>query len=618
MERHVVIGTAGHIDHGKTALVKALTGVDTDRLAEEKERGITIDLGFAPLQLGDIAASVVDVPGHEGFVRNMVSGATGVDLALLVVACDEGVMPQTREHLAILRYLAVDRGVVALTKKDLAPDESWRMLVADDVRSALRDHGLGPWRMVEVSAVSGEGLDELREALSVSARAAVERDASDRFRMPIDRVFSLPGAGTIITGTVWSGSVAEGHAITLLPAGREVRIRSVQVHGKPAPEAAPGRRAALAVLGVDKADVARGAVAVAGRGWRTSRSCDVVLEAVGGHEFRSRQRLRVHHGTAEVMARIGRITEGGFARLALESPLVLRAGDRLVLRSYSPVTTIGGAVVTEPWADDPSLPRRRQPAPRARSDGELVVAMVRRRGAHGMSRTDLEVASGLSAARLEPVVAAAQSRQLVVAGDHLYFAEEVAAAAMRMQHALEAWLAANPLEPGMNAQAWRASLGEHRDLAILAEERLIASGAVVRSAGVVRPPDWNPAAATAVRDQAAKVLAHLAAAGPEPPSVPELAAAFPGTDVPAVLRMLAREGRVVQVGPDRYYEAGVLDEQRRSLESVLAELGEATAATLRERLGLTRKWLIPFLEWADREGVTVRNGDLRRLRTPKT
>jgi len=271
VERHVVVGTAGHIDHGKTALVKALTGVDTDRLAEEKARGITIDLGFAPLDLGGTAASVVDVPGHEGFIRNMVAGATGVDVALLVVAADEGVMPQTREHLDILRFLGVERGVVALTKCDLAPDTDWRELVAGDTRDEIARRFGSPWPVVEVSAATGQGLGALRTALAAEADRVAARASDDRFRLPVDRVFALAGAGTIVTGTVWSGTVREGDHVWLLPAGHDARVRSVQVHGAAATMAGPGRRAALALVGVAKDDLARGDVVVAGDAWRSGR-----------------------------------------------------------------------------------------------------------------------------------------------------------------------------------------------------------------------------------------------------------------------------------------------------------------------------------------------------------
>ncbi len=621
MERHVVVGTAGHIDHGKTTLVKALTGVDTDRLAEEKARGITIDLGFAPLPLDGIAASIVDVPGHEAFVRNMVAGATGVDLALLVVAADEGVMPQTREHLAILRVLGVRRGVVALTKCDLASDPAWRALVAEDVRALLAGELGADWPVVEVNAPTGEGVPALQAALAVAARDIAARGGDDRFRLPVDRVFALAGAGTIVTGTVWSGGVAEGERVLVLPSGREARVRSVQVHGEAAPRALPGRRAALALVGVGKEDVTRGDVVVAGEGWRAGRALDAAITLQPEIALAPRSRVRVHHGTAEVMARVSALGDEGPAgravRLVLEAPLVLRAGDRFVLRSWSPVTTIGGGVVADPWVDDFTRPPRRPRLPPAGlpdDDRARVAQLVSRRGAAGMDRVALEVAAGLDVSRLTAALATPAQLGLIESAGWLVAADEVKQAAERMKDALAGYHRAHPLEAGMPAQAWRATAGGPRPArAELAEQKLVAGGGVVREGGLVRRASFNPAASEAARAAQDQVLRALGQADAEPPSVAELQAALRGVDVPGVLRMLARSGQVVQVGPDRFYEAAALGRERERLVAALRELGPATPAGIRDRLGRSRKWLIPLLEWADREGVTARQGDRRVL-----
>ncbi len=621
MEPHVVIGTAGHIDHGKTTLVKALTGVDTDRLAEEKARGITIDLGFAPLDLGGLAASVVDVPGHEAFVRNMVAGATGVDLALLVVAADEGVMPQTREHVAVLRFLGVHRGVVALTKCDLAPDPDWRALVADDVRALLAREVGDAWPVVEVAATAGTGLDALRAALAAAAGGIAVRTGEDRFRLPVDRVFALAGAGTIVTGTAWSGTVAEGDRVLVLPKGLEARVRSIQVHGRGAARALPGRRTSLALLGPGKEELQRGDVVVAGEGWRASRWLDADVTLLAGVRLRLRQRVRLHHGTAEAMARVAvlREQEGPsrlLVRLVMEAALVLRAGDRFVVRSYSPVTTIGGGVVTEPWVDE--LPRARRaraaPEPLAPEPTDRVAALVRRRAGRGLSRQALEVAAGLGVSALTAALGRTAQLGLVEVNGWLVAGEEVDAAADRMRAALDAWHSAHPLEPGMPAQAWRAAGdGARHALAELAEGRLVAAGEVVRTGAVVRRARFEPGASGAARTAQDRVLAALAAADAEPPSVPELQAALRGVDVPGVLRLLARTGQAIAVA-DRYYEAAALGREKDRLVAALRTLGPATPAAVRERLGRSRKWLIPLLEWADREGLTVRDGDRRVLK----
>ncbi len=357
-----VVGTAGHIDHGKTALVKALTGVDTDRWEEEKRRGITIDLGFAPLPLpGGIQASVVDVPGHEGFVKNMLAGATGIDVALLVIAADEGIMPQTAEHLAIVELLGVRRGIPVLTKRDLVDDE-WLALVRTEVAERL-SHSRVRWHApIAVSALKAEGLDDLRKALVEVVEDLPDRPSDDLFRLPIDRVFALAGAGTVITGSTWSGTIAAGASVRLLPLDREARVRSIQVHSQDADQAGPGRRTALALVGVAKEELERGQVAVTGPGWAATSTLDVSLELLPAvrKALAVRTRIRVHLGTAEVLGRVAQIRglgpgDSGLARLVLEHPLVARGGDRFVIRSFSPVTTIGGGVVLDPFP--PRRPR---------------------------------------------------------------------------------------------------------------------------------------------------------------------------------------------------------------------------------------------------------------------
>ena len=627
MDRHVVVGTAGHIDHGKTALVKALTGVDTDRLEEEKRRGITIDLGFAPLALGDVAASVVDVPGHEGFIRNMVAGATGVDLALLVVAADEGVMPQTTEHLAILRFLNVARGVVALTKCDLAPDPAWRALVAEEIGAKVAAAFGRPWPIVEVSAVAATGLEELRRVLAAEARTLTARAEDDRFRLPVDRVFALPGAGTIVTGTLWSGTAVEGDRLTALPAGVEARVRSIEVHGQAAAKAEPGRRIALALVGVSREQVERGAVIVSGEGWAASRAMDVSLTMLpeSAAKLQPRTRLRVHHGTAEALARVvlppgaevraARVS----ARLLLESPLVARAGDRFVLRSYSPVTTIGGGFVVDPgnWDGEPGTGRRRKAAPIAgppETDAGLVALLVRRRGPRGLAHTALEVLAGMDSTRLAAAVASALGLGLVATGDWLVASDEVDALAAALGEALDRFHADHPLEAGMPIQAWRASAGDvPRPLVDLAERSLASSRRVERDTTLVRRSGWTPQLAGRDQQLRQALLDGLRQAGGEPPSVGELSAQHPGADVGGLLRLMAREGLVVAVGKDRFYEAGALRAERDRIVTLLTELGSATPAALRQRLGRSRKWLIPLLEWCDTQGITLRKGDERVL-----
>jgi len=407
----MILGTAGHVDHGKTALVRALTGVDTDRLAEEKRRGITIDLGFAPLRLADgRLLSIVDVPGHEAFVRNMLAGATGVDLALLVVAADEGVMPQTVEHVTILDLLGVRDGVIAISKCDLV-DAEWLALVRDDVRMAVRATALRDAPMLVTSATTGEGVEALRAAIGAAAGRVAQRDGDDLFRLPVDRVFTVRGTGTVVTGTVWSGRLERDATVRLLPGGMRARVRGLESHGMAVDAVLPGMRAAVALAGVDVRQAARGATLVADDAWRPSRLLlsRVALLSAMSRPLGPRTTVRFHLGTADVGARIvkagGPIGPGERAgvRVVLDAPVVARAGDRFVLRGASPLVTIGGGTprtrrrhdcTPSSRAQVPAVSRSRRcrcesaprraschrsscPAPRRRHRERLVIASMR-------------------------------------------------------------------------------------------------------------------------------------------------------------------------------------------------------------------------------------------------
>ena len=619
--RRFVIGTAGHIDHGKTALVKALTGVDTDRWEEEKRRGITIDLGFAPLPLGDaIQASVVDVPGHEGFVRNMLAGATGIDVALLVIAADEGLMPQTEEHLAIVELLGVRRGIPVITKRDLA-DSEWLALVRSEVSTRLSASRVRWDESIATSVVTGEGLPELRDALRRLAGDLVERPTDDLFRLPIDRVFAVAGAGTVVTGSTWSGSVAVGEAVRLLPLGREARVRSIEIHGETAERAAPGRRTALALVGVDKSELARGHVAVTGSGWHATRLLDVAAELLptARKPLASRTRVRVHLGTAEVLARAIQtlaIAPGqrGLARLVLETPLVARGGDRFVLRSFSPVTTIGGGVVLDPFPPARTRLRRRRVAVEQGPAVRLGVFAVEA-GLMGLATDSLAVRLGVSPGRVTRVIAEA-GETVLTSADIVVDRQAVVAAAGRLAEVVRRYHEEHPLDPGMSLQALRAAVGTPAPPSAVMDAVLafgVKSGAVEVAGSVARRPRWRPALDARVTDAGEKLARRLADARWQVPTVAELEREFPGSPVRALLSHFARTGAAEPIDAERFAAKGALAEFRAALEAALAELGSATPAELRDRLGLTRKYLIPLLEWADRHGVTRRAGDARVL-----
>ncbi len=619
--RRFVIGTAGHIDHGKTALVKALTGVDTDRWEEEKRRGITIDLGFAPLALGDaIQASLVDVPGHEGFVRNMLAGATGIDVALLVIAADEGIMPQTEEHLAIVELLGVSRGIPVLTKRDLV-DAEWLDLVRSEVSTRLERSRVRWEAPVATSVLSGQGLDDLRDALRRVARDLVERPADDLFRLPIDRVFAVAGAGTVVTGSTWSGSVAVGEAVQLLPLGREARVRSIEVHGETAERAVPGRRTALALVGVDKSELARGHVAVTGPGWRATTLIDVAVELLPAARkpIASRTRVRVHLGTAEVLARAVQTApiapgQRGVARLVLETPVVARSGDRFVLRSFSPVTTIGGGVVLDPFAPPHTRLRRRRVAAEQSPAARLGVLAVEA-GLTGLAADSLAVRLGVSPARVTAVIAEARDTVLTSA-ETVVDRQAVLAEATRLAEVVRRYHEEHPLDPGMSLQALRAAVGTPAPPSAVTDavlELAVKSGQLEVAGSVARQPRWRPALDARATDASEKLARRLADARWQVPTVAELEREFPGFPVRALLSHFARTGTVEPIDAERYAAKGALAEFRAALEAALAELGSATPAELRDRFGLTRKYLIPLLEWADRRGVTRRAGDARVL-----
>jgi small GTP-binding protein len=547
MAGRVIIGTAGHIDHGKSALIEALTGRRMDRLAEERRRGITIELNFAPIDLGSgLRAGVVDVPGHEDLVRTMAAGASGMDLALLVVAADEGIKPQTREHRAVLEALRVPAGVPVITKADRV-EEGWAELVAEEVRRWLDGSPVAFTAPVVVSARTGTGLAELKTVLASLADVPSRRRAvEDLFRLHVDRAFSLPGAGTVVTGTVVSGSVRVGDRVMLRPGGVESRVRAVQTFGSEAAEVGAGERAGVALAGVPRTAPVRGMSLVhVGRGWRESAVLDARLELSPGAVLAPRARVRILLGTAEVMARV-QPSPGypGLARLRLESPVAARGGDRFVVRGYSPVVTLGGGVVLDPT-----------PPPRARwhpglaegaAGARLAGLAARRRG--GIPDIELPVLTGAP-------------------------------------------------EDGAQAAA-------------------VATG-LVRTSGLWRQPplvtdalEPLPVPDDSARDERLLTLVtRIESAGLAAPSAEELGW-HADAEVPALLREGERRALIHRLDTSHWLGAGAAGALRSALQALAAGDG-ITPAALRERTGLSRKYLIPLLEWADRQGWTQRRGDTR-------
>jgi selenocysteine-specific elongation factor len=611
----MIIGMAGHIDHGKSTLVTALTGRAMDRLVEERRREITIDLNFAPLELdGGRVVGIVDVPGHEDFVRTMVAGVSGVDLALLVIAADEGLMPQTLEHLLILEQLGVPVGIPVITKADLV-DADWLELVTLEVAERLELSPLAFEPPISVSARKGLGIDVLRDRIAYHSRAPRESTASDAFRMPIDRVFSLAGVGTVVTGTPWSGHLEIGDPVMALPVGRRGKVRSLESYGHPIGRAEPAVRTAVGLAGIDRSELSRGMMLLTDElPWAPTKAMDVeiVLDRRALRPITSRTRLRVLLGTDEVMARgfpQGAIEPGGrgMARLKLEAPLVARAQDKFVLRSYSPVDTIGGGRVL-----DPHPPRQRSiwsPNLASQEPSERFRSLLERRS-RGLRLSQLPILLGVS--RKNAADIARREPGLRLLGDLVVTAGLIESVGLRALTLLRAYHREHPSVPGMPLETLRHGLAEAEVIVETALSDFARTGRLRRVGSIVSLAGFVPrvAGGDAEIDRIVGILsqAHLS-----PPSVTELEQSTGHGDLQPLLRLAAASGRVEAVERDRYYTREAL-EQFTGVLNDLGRRGSIVPAVVRDRLGLSRKFVIPLLEWADERGITVREGDARRLR----
>jgi selenocysteine-specific elongation factor len=632
--KHLILGTAGHIDHGKTALVKALTGIDTDRLKEEKARGITIELGFAHLELaGDIRFGIVDVPGHEKFVRTMVAGVGGMDLVMLVIATDEGIMPQTREHLDILRLLGVTSGLVVLTKRDLVEQE-WLDLVATEVREFTAGTFLEDTPIVAVSSRSGEGLEELKTELGRLAHDVSQKRCEGHFRLPVDRVFTMPGFGTIVTGTLLSGEVRVGDELELFPSGREGRIRGIQAHGTKLEQGLAGQRLAVNLQGIDLDQVQRGDV-LAPRGiFQTTRTVDVRLDhlASAPRNLKHRSTVRFHAATSEQSAQLillDRDTlkpgESAFAQFRLKEPVLLLSGDRYLLRLSSPAATVGGGIVLDPFP-----PRRRRRSHEALdlleslNNSELqriIPLLIDQSLLSGIDFDELTLRSGAPHKTVESVLAT-----LLCSGEILQMTREprifLSCTAFEelkkgLLDELASHLTSNPLREGIGKQELKTRMPKQSDprfftplLAALERE-----GPVVADRDIVRPAFRMDRGEYSATDKD-RILAFLTEGGSEPPTVRELMEQC-NCDEKGIrdnLALLVRNGAVARISHDLFYAAAALDVLREKLVTRLREKGEIIPSEYRELTGLSRKFLIPLLEHFDSEKLTIRVGEKRILR----
>jgi selenocysteine-specific elongation factor len=620
--RSIVIGTAGHIDHGKSSLVLALTGTDPDRLKEEKARGITIDLGFAHLEHGGHHFAFVDVPGHERFVRNMLAGAGGIDAVMLVVAADESVMPQTREHFHICTLLHVGSGVIALTKSDLV-DADTLELCRLEVRELVKGSFLDSASIVAVSSRTGAGLDDLRAELSRCADAVPARASDGPVRLPVDRAFSMKGFGTVVTGTLMSGRVIDGMSLVLLPAGTEVKVRGLQVHGESSADASAGQRTAINLGGIDVAGVSRGDVLCTPGTFEPTRRADVRIEMLAeARPLKHGSRVRFHHGTAELLGRVALSGDGGDARIRFEAPAVLTRGDRFILRAYSPPATIGGGTVLDPH---PARGAIRTLAGRARfarlapgaSARDAVAAFVRERGGAGLPTRSLISRAGLSAAGGEAVVRElAEAGTVRVIGDLLVDAAFLAERGAALVQMVKQHHAAQPLSPGVPREEARERLFGRSAPEVF--DHVVAS--LERGKGLLARDTLSvPGHQLSLSPDEARARELLSAAfreaGLAPPD-PKTVASATGIDAGVadrMLKLLVREKTLTRID-ELLFHADALARLKSDVKA-RKEAGETRmdVALFKERYSVTRKFAIPLLEYLDRERVTRRMGDARLI-----
>ncbi len=637
----VVIGTAGHIDHGKSALVRALTGTDPDRLKEEKARGITIDLGFAHLEAGGVSLAFVDVPGHERFVKNMLAGVGGIDLVLMVVAANESVMPQTREHFHICRLLEVPAGVIVLTKVDLA-DPDMLEVARLEVAALAAGSFLAGAPMVAVSSKTGEGLDELRDTLTRTAGTLRARHAEGPLRLPIDRVFSMKGFGTVVTGTLVSGEIAEHQEAQILPGDLRVKVRGLQVHGHHESVVGSGRRVAVNVGGVDLADLRRGQTMVRPGTFDTTRRLDAAIEMLADAPVLTHgARIRFHHGTSELIGRVAiagdrrgqepafEVLPGGSAhvRVRLEADAVLTRGDRFILRAYSPPVTIGGGVVLDPHPPRTAI---RTPAGRARLsrlDGggtaanptdAAILAFLDERGAAGLERSALVSRAGLSA---EGAAAAidrlAGSGQVVGLSGRLVSTAVLEDLRTRLVAAVTTHHRSQPLSEGLPREEARERVFGRAAPVVFEHvvDMLVGSGVIVARdrlamAGHERSLSSEERHAY---EAVGRIYGDAGLTPPDPAAVARAADADSAL-IDRVVTLLVREKALVRVGGALLFHADALARLKSDVRALKAgEAGRATVdvATFKERYGISRKYAIPLLEYLDRERITRRVGDVR-------
>ena len=608
-----VVGTAGHIDHGKSTLITALTGIDPDRLAEEKRRGMTIDLGFAHMRLpSGREVGIVDVPGHARFMRNMLAGTHGLDAVLLVIAADEGMMPQTREHLEVVDLLEVRRGIVVLSKVDLV-DREWLELVSGEALDALKETSLAGSPLIPVSAVTGQGLGDLTQALDALLEGAEPRPAVGRPRLPIDRVFTMSGFGTVVTGTLVDGSIAVGDELEVVPSGRMVRVRGLQRHNLKVESAPPGTRVAANLIGVEKSELARGDVLAKPNTIKSTRRVDATVRVLASapQPLRHGMELLLHTGTTEVAVRLI-VLEGdaiqpgaaGWAQLYLERPIAAADQDRFILRLPSPSTTLAGGRFVD------VAPRKH-----ARHDLAVRESLDRRVAGDVLQEELRKYPRGVTVAALLKATVAPQAdverlraRRL---GDWLYSDEAWTAIADRATRELESYHGTHPMRPGMPREELRSRLGVPPASFQSVLKGLVDDGRVEERNGSIASPNHR-VALDAEGGPAADLIELLGGQPFAPPSLPE---AMEKTGASAeVVRALTQRGDIVRVSDDIAFTRAAFADALAMVKDLIAGTGSVTVAQVRDRMGASRRPVLALLEYLDSQRVTRRVGDARVLR----
>ena len=631
--KYIILGTAGHIDHGKSTLVKALTGTDPDRLKEEKERGITLDLGFASLDLaGGNRLGIVDVPGHEGLIRNMLAGVGGIDLVMLVIAADEGIMPQTREHLAICDLLQVKKGLVALTKTDMV-DKDWLALVQDEVREFVKGTFLEKAPIVPVSSKTGENLPVLVQELTKLSGEVTPKSSNGILRLPIDRVFTMKGFGTVITGTLLSGTISVEQEVEILPKGIKTKVRGIQSHNQAAQRSIAGQRTAVNLQGVEKEQLSRGDIITSAGLFTPTKTIDAKLDLLkqAPRGLKTGSRVRFYNTTQEA---IGRITilgtntlapgEDAFVQLRFDHPVIVQHGDRFILRFYSPMETLGGGMVLNP------RPRRHKQKTMQDSLKNLAVleqGTTEERLAlfingNGLAGMEEAVIAGTIAADKQDIATALASlaqKKIVLRIDNLYVhAAQLGTLETKALDLIKQFHKDNPLKPGLDKEELKGMLRMRVSAKVLntAVDGLVKKKQIEADGSKLKLPGFK-AARGAVQDEVKnKIVEAIKKGGTQPPVREELPALFGISDKDAkdLLKLLADEGRTIRINDSLHIDRDIVEKIKADLKKHLEAKKEITMAEFRDLAQTSRKFAVPLMEYFDSQKLTQRVGDKRVLR----